>query len=64
MINITVNNAVVYKVLGLYILFIGLSTGLKKKQKKKNSLGNLAANKVGSLETEHTHRLQSFGLLH
>lgn len=61
MINITVNNAVVYKVLGLYILFIGLSTGLKK---KKNSLGNLAANKVGSLETEHTHRLQSFGLLH
>lgn len=63
MINITVNNAVVYKVLGLYILFIGLSTGLKKK-KKKNSLGSLAANKVGSLETEHTHRLQSFGLLH
>lgn len=62
MINITVNNAVVYKVLGLYILFIGLSTGLKKK--KKTSLGNLAANKVGSLETEHTHRLQSFGLLH
>lgn len=62
MINITVNNAVVYKVLGLYILFIGLLTGLKKK--KKNSLGNLAANKVGSLETEHTHRLQSFGLLH
>lgn len=61
MINITVNNAVVYKVLGLYILFIGLLTGLKK---KKNSLGNLAANKVGSLETEHTHRLQSFGLLH
>lgn len=35
MINITVNNAVVYKVLGLYILFIGLSTGLKKKTKKK-----------------------------
>lgn len=34
MINITVNNAVVYKVLGLYILFIGLSTGLKKKKKK------------------------------
>lgn len=63
MINITVNNAVVYKVLGLYILFIGLSTGFKKKQ-KNNSLGNLAANKVGSLETEHTHRLQSFGLLH
>lgn len=63
MINITVNNAVVYKVLGLYILFSGLSTGLKKK-KKKTSLGNLAANKVGSPETEHTHRLQSFGLLH
>lgn len=62
MINITVNNAVVYKVLGLYILFIGLSTGLKTK--KKPSLGSLAANKVGSLETEHTHRLQSFGLLH
>lgn len=34
MINITVNNAVVYKVLGLYILFSGLSTGLKKKKKK------------------------------
>lgn len=33
MINITVNNAVVYKVLGLYILFIGLLTGLKKKKK-------------------------------
>lgn len=63
MINITVNNAVVYKVLGLYILFIGLSTGLKTKNKKP-SLGSLAANKVGSLETEHTHRLQSFGLLH
>lgn len=38
MINITVNNAVVYKVLGLYILFIGLSTGLKTKNKKKKTL--------------------------